>query len=45
MVSQADFILQYISEKTNIRTDILLRKDQVDTKDNNKDIKILKDKL
>ena len=38
-----DFILWYIPEKTNIRVDILLRKDQVDTKNNNKDIKMLKD--
>ena len=29
----------------NIRVDILSRKDQVNTKDNNKDIKMLKDKL
>jgi len=29
----------------NTRADILSRKDQVDTKDNNKDIKILKNKL
>ena len=29
----------------NIRADILSRKDQVDTKDNNKNIKMLKDKL
>jgi len=29
----------------NTRADILSRKDQVDTKDNNKDIKMLKDKL
>ena len=30
---------------TNTRVDILSRKDQVDIKDNNKDIKILKDEL
>jgi len=29
----------------NMRTDILLRKDQVDTKENNKDIKMLKYEL
>ena len=29
----------------NIRVDILSRKDQVNTKDNKKDIKMLKDKL
>ena len=32
-----DFILQHISEKTNTRADILLRKDQVNTKEYNKD--------
>jgi len=31
--------------KTNTRVDILSRKDQVDTKEDKKDIKILKDKL
>ena len=30
---------------TNTRVDILSRKDQVDIKDNNKDIKMLKDEL
>ena len=29
----------------NTRADILLRKDQVNTKEDNKDIKMLKDKL
>jgi len=40
-----DFILWYILEKIDIRADILSRKDQVNTKDDNKDIKILKDEL
>jgi len=40
-----DFILQHILEKINIRIDILSRKDQVDIKNNNKYIKMLKDKL
>ena len=34
-----------ILRKTNTRADILSRKDQVDTKEDNKDIKILKNKL
>ena len=33
-----------ILRKTNTRADILSRKDQVDTKEDNKDIKILKNK-
>ena len=40
-----DFILQYILEKTNIKVDILSRMDQVDTKDNNKDVQVLKEEL
>jgi len=40
-----DFILQHILGKTNTRADILSRKNQVDTIDNNRDIKMLKDKL
>jgi len=40
-----DFILQYILEKTNIKADVLSRKDQVDTKEDNKDIKLLKKEL
>ena len=34
-----------ILRKSNTRADILSRKDQVDTKEDNKDIKILKNKL
>ena len=40
-----DFILWDISEKINIRADILSRKYQVDTKEDNKDIKIFKNEL
>jgi len=36
---------QVFLEKTNIRADILSRKDQVDMIEDNKNIKILKDKL
>ena len=40
-----NFILQHILEKTNIKVDILSRKDQVNTKEDNKDIQLLKEKL
>jgi len=40
-----DFTLQHISGKTNTKTDILLRKDQVNTKEDNKDIQLLKEEL
>ena len=40
-----DFILQHIPGKTNTKVDILSRKDQVDTKEDNKDIQLLKKKL
>jgi len=40
-----DFILQHISGKTNIRVDILSGKNQVDNKEDNKNIKMPKDKL
>ena len=40
-----DFILWYIPEKTNIKADVLSRKNQVDIREDNKDIKILKDEL
>ena len=38
-------VLQHILEKTNTKTDILSRKDQVDTIDDNKNIKLLKSEL
>ena len=34
-----------ILEKINIKADILLRKDQVNTKEDNKDVQLLKDKM
>ena len=40
-----DFILWHILGKKNTRADILSRKDQIDTKDNNKDLTMLKNKL
>ena len=40
-----DFILQHIPEKTNIKADILSRKDQINTKDNNKDVQLLKEEI
>ena len=40
-----DFTLKHILEKTNTKTDILSRKDQVNTKEDNKDVQLLKDKL
>ena len=40
-----NFILQYIPGKINTKTDILSRKDQVDTKEDNKDVQLLKDEM
>ena len=40
-----NFILQHIPGKTNTKTDILSRKDQVNTKDDNKDVQVLKKEL
>ena len=40
-----DFTLKHIPGKTNTKADILLRKDQVNTKGDNKDVQLLKDKL
>jgi len=40
-----NFKLQYILEKTNTKADILSRKNQVDTGDDNKDIQMLKEEL
>ena len=40
-----DFILKHIPGKTNTKVDILSRKDQVNTKKDNKDVQLLKDKL
>jgi len=40
-----NFILKHILGKTNTKTDILSRKDQVNTKEDNKDVQLLKNKL
>ena len=40
-----DFTLQHIPEKTNIKADILSRKDQVNTKEDNKNIQLLREEL
>ena len=39
-----DFTLQHIPGKTNTKVDILLRKDQINTKEDNKDVQLLKKK-
>ena len=38
-------MLKHILEKINIKADILLRKDQVNTKEDNKDVQLLKEQL
>jgi len=38
-------MLKHIPEKTNTKADILSRKDQVSTKEDNKNVQLLKDKL
>jgi len=40
-----DFTLKHIPGKTNMKADILSRKNQVNTKEDNKDVQLLKDKL
>jgi len=40
-----DFVLRHIPGKTNTKADILSRKDQVDTKEDNKDVQLLKDEM
>ena len=40
-----NFILQHIPGKTDTKADILLRKDQVDIKNDNKNIQVLKEEL
>ena len=40
-----DFMLKYIPEKTNTKADILLWKDQVDIREDNKDVQLLKEEL
>jgi len=40
-----DFILHHILGKMNTKVDILSRKETVDTKEDNKDVQLLKEKL
>jgi len=40
-----DFTLQHIPEKMNMKVDILSRKDQINTKKDNKDVQLLKEEL
>ena len=40
-----NFTLWYILGKMNMKADILSRKDQVNTKEDNKDVQLLKEKL
>ena len=40
-----NFVLLHIPGKTNTKADILSRKDQVDTKEDNKDVQLLKDEM
>ena len=40
-----DFTLKHILGKMNMKADILSRKDQVNMKENNKDVQLLKKKL
>ena len=40
-----DFTLQHIPGKTNTKADILLRKDQINTKKDNKDVQLLKEEM
>ena len=40
-----DFTLKHIPGKINTKADIMSQKEQVDTKEDNKDVQILKDKM
>ena len=40
-----NFVLRHIPEKSNMKADILSRKDQVNTKEDNKDVQLLKDEM
>ena len=40
-----DFTLKYIPGKTNTKVDILSRKDRVNTKEDNKDVQLLKNEM
>ena len=44
-VQDYDFTLKHIPGKTNMKADILSRKDQVNTKEDNKDVQLLKDEM
>ena len=45
MTKSYDFTLYHIPEKTNTKADILSRKNQVNTKKDNKNVLMLKDKI
>ena len=40
-----DFVLQHISGKTNMKADVLSRKDYINTTEDNKDVQMLKDEM
>ena len=40
-----DFTLQHISGKTNTKADILSRKDQINIKEDNEDVQLLKEEM
>ena len=40
-----DFTIKHIPGKTNTKADILSQKDQVNTKEDNKDVQLFKDKM
>ena len=40
-----DFILQHIPGKTNMKANVLSRKDHIDTTEDNKDVQMLKGKM
>ena len=40
-----DFVLQHIPGKMNTKADILSKKDQINTKGDNKDVQLLKDEM
>jgi len=44
-IQNYDFILRHIPGKTNTKADILSRKNQVNTKENNKNVQLLKEEL
>jgi len=40
-----DFVLRHIPGKTNMKADTLLRKDHINTTEDNKDVQMLKNKM